>query len=80
MVKLGIGASAVLRALNADTPTWTPTLKKLDIFLKSQLPAAHVSGNALELRLHALRGAGSASATAAVLQAVADLLELEARR
>ena len=73
-----ISASAVLRALQADPPSWTPTLKKLDIFVKSQRPPfAHGSGT-LQDQLRALQGAGSARATAAVLRAVADLLDLEA--
>jgi hypothetical protein len=76
--KLDISASAVLRALNADPPTWTPTLKKLNIFVNSQYPTAHGGSNALEHQFRALRGAGSASATAAVLRALANLLDSEA--
>ena len=76
--KIDVSASAVLRALNADPPAWTPTLKRLDIFVNSQCPTAQAGSNALEHHLRALRGAGSASATAAVLRAVADLLDLEA--
>jgi glutamine synthetase adenylyltransferase len=72
--------SSVLRALKTDPPAWTPTLTALDNFVKSQVPAAASSGNALEDQLRTLRGTGSASATAAVLRAVADLLELDAAR
>ena len=72
--------SSVLRALKTDPPAWTPTLTALDNFVKSQAPAEASSGSDLENQLRALRGTGSASATAAVLRAVADLLELEAAR
>lgn len=76
--KIDVSASAVLRALNADPPVWTPTLKRLDNFIKSQSATAKAGSNALEHHVLALRGAASASATAAVLRAVADLLDLEA--
>ncbi len=75
--QLDVSASAVLRALHADPPAWTPTLKKLDIFVNSQRLTAHDGPNALEHQLRVLRSAGSARATAAVLRAVADLLDLE---
>lgn len=70
--------SSVLRALRADPPAWTPTLAALDNFIKLQISTQARPGDTLESHLRALRGTGSASATAAVLRAVAELLELEA--
>ena len=76
--QLNVSASAVLRALSSNPPAWTPTLKKLNNFINSRRPATHAGANVLELQLRGLRGAGSARATAAVLRAVADLLDQEA--
>lgn len=72
--------SSVLRAINADPPAWTPTLRKIDNFINSGTarPAGLPAGLGEQLR--AVHGDGSASATAAVLRAVADLLELGATR
>lgn len=72
--------SSVLRAINADPPAWTPTLRKIDNFIKSEAAAPMGLPAELGEQLRVLRGDGSASATAAVLRAVADLLELRATR
>lgn len=78
--KAKVSPSSALRALASKPPRWTPTLRALTNFINLQSTIAPDAGIALEAQLHALRGTGSASATAAVLRAVADLLEREAAR
>ena len=70
--RIKLSPSSVLRALRANPPAWTPTLTALDNFIKSQQRSAEVTPELpLENQLRALRGGGSASATAAILRAVA---------
>jgi DNA-binding transcriptional ArsR family regulator len=73
--QIDVSPSSVLRALKTQPPRWTPTLHALEIFIKSHKLNGLEAGGPLEAQLNALRGAGSASAAAAVLRAVADLLE-----
>lgn len=67
--------SSVLRTLKTQPPRWTPTLHALDNFINLQKLAAPETDVPLEAQLRVLRGANSASAAAAVLRAVAELLE-----
>ena len=77
--KIKASPSSVLRAINTTPPAWTPTLRKIDNFINSGAARAPELPASLGEQLRALSDDGSASATAAVLRAVADLLELRGR-
>ncbi len=78
--QIDVSPSSVLRTLKTQPPRWTPTLQALDNFINLRKFGEIGSGGPLEAQLHALHCSGSASAAAAVLRAVADLLERAATR
>lgn len=70
--------SSVLRALKENPPRWTRTFSKLDNFVNLQHIQRTASAQPLAEQITKLHEGGapaSASATAALLRAVADLLE-----
>ncbi len=84
--QINASPSSVLRALKEDPPRWTSIFSKLNCFVNSQYtletqPSLSAQPLAEQIsQLRARNGAASASATAALLRAVADLLENRAER
>lgn len=76
--KIRASPSSVLRALSEDPPRWTKIFINLDNFVvvQNRSGASPATGVAEQLaRLHVTGSAQGVSATAALLRAVADLLE-----